>query len=87
MLFEGLLGLAVGISARYVIPDPGSGGLGGDTLAGILGGLLAAFVYKLFGPDKPPVYAWNAWSLLSAAAGGVAFILIVRGVGGRRTIA
>ncbi len=84
MLVEAVIGLCVGVIARYVVPD--SQGIGGDTLTGIVGGVLGGFIYKLFG-NKPPIDDYNAWSMASAAAGALIVILVIRATGGRRTIA
>jgi uncharacterized membrane protein YeaQ/YmgE (transglycosylase-associated protein family) len=84
MLVEAFVGLCVGVIARYVVPD--SPGVGGDTLAGIVGGGLGAFIYKLFG-HSPPFDGYNAWSITSAAAGALILILVIRAAAGRRTIA
>jgi uncharacterized membrane protein YeaQ/YmgE (transglycosylase-associated protein family) len=84
MLVEAIAGLCVGIIARYVIPD--STGIGTDTLFGIVGGGLGAFIYKLFG-HKPPFDDFNAWSIASAVVGAIIMILVIRATAGRRTIA
>ena len=84
MLVEAVVGLCVGIIARYIVPD--SPGVGGDTLAGIVGGGLGAFIYKLFG-HAPPFDGYDAWSITSAAAGAFILILVIRAAAGRRTIA
>lgn len=84
MLVEAIAGLCVGVVARYIVPD--SPGVGADTLAGIVGGGLGGFIYKLFG-HKPPLDDYNGWSIVSAAAGALILILIIRATAGRRTIA
>lgn len=84
MLVEAVVGLCVGVIARYIIPD--SPGIGGDTLAGIVGGGVGGFVYKLFG-HKPSFDDYNAWSIASAVAGAFILILVIRAAAGRRTIA
>lgn len=84
MLVETVVGLCVGIIARYIIPD--SRGIGEDTLAGILGGGLGASIYKLFG-HKPPWDDYTWWGIVSAAAGAIILILVLRATAGRRTIA
>jgi uncharacterized membrane protein YeaQ/YmgE (transglycosylase-associated protein family) len=84
MLVEAVVGFCVGVLARYIVPD--SPGVGGDTLAGIVGGGLGGFIYKLFN-HQMPVDNWNAWSITSAAAGALILILIIRATAGRRTIA
>jgi uncharacterized membrane protein YeaQ/YmgE (transglycosylase-associated protein family) len=84
MLVEAIIGLCVGVVARYIVPD--SPGVGGDTLAGIVGGGLGGFIYKLFG-HKLPFDDYNGWSITSAAAGALILILIIRATAGRRTIA
>lgn len=85
MLVEGFVGLAAGIVGRFVIPDTGSGGIGGDMLVGVLGGLLGGFTYKLFG-NKPPFYDFNDWSVICAAIGAFIFILAARAMTGRQTL-
>jgi uncharacterized membrane protein YeaQ/YmgE (transglycosylase-associated protein family) len=84
MLVEAIVGLCVGVIARYIVPD--SPGVGGDTLAGIVGGGLGAFIYKLFG-HAPAFDGYDAWSITSAAAGAFILILVIRAAAGRRTIA
>ncbi len=84
MLVEVIVGFCVGVIARYVIPD--STGIGADTLMGIVGGGIGAFIFKLFG-HKPSFDDWNGWSIASAAAGALVLILITRAAAGRRTIA
>jgi uncharacterized membrane protein YeaQ/YmgE (transglycosylase-associated protein family) len=84
MLVEAIVGFCVGVIARYIVPD--SPGIGGDTLAGIVGGGVGAFIYKLFG-HKPSFDDFNAWSIASAVAGAFILILVLRATAGRRTIA
>lgn len=84
MLVEAIVGLCVGIIARYIVPD--SPGIGGDTLTGIIGGGIGAFIYKLFG-HKPSFDDFNAWSIASAVVGALILILIIRATAGRRTVA
>ena len=84
MLAEVIAGLCVGIIARYIVPD--SQGIGADTLTGIVGGGVGAFIYKLFG-HQLSFDQFNAWSLTSAAAGAVILILVMRATAGRRTVA
>jgi uncharacterized membrane protein YeaQ/YmgE (transglycosylase-associated protein family) len=84
MLLEVLAGFCVGVLARYVIPD--SIGIGADTLLGIVGGGVGAFIYKLFG-HRPAFDEWDAGSIACAVAGAFILILIVRAASGRRTIA
>lgn len=84
MLVHAIAGLAAGIVARFFVPD--SPGIGADTLAGILGGFLGGFVYELFG-HKPPFYDYNGWSIVSAIAGAMILIFILRATAGRRTVA
>lgn len=84
MLVEVAVGFCIGVIARYVIPD--SPGAGADTLLGIVGGGVGAFIYKLFG-HKPAFDDFNAWSIASAAAGALILILIARATAGRRTVA
>lgn len=84
MLLEVLAGFCVGIIARYVVPD--SAGIGADTLLGIVGGGVGAFIYKLFG-HRPAFDEWNAGSIACAVVGALVLILVVRAATGRRTIA
>lgn len=83
MLLEVLVGFCVGIAARYVIPD--SAGVGADTLLGIVGGGVGAFIYKLFG-HRPAFDEWDPWSLVCAAIGAFVLIVAVRAAAGRRTV-
>lgn len=84
MLAEVVTGLCVGIVARYILPD--SQGIGADTLTGIVGGGVGAFIYKLFGHTLP-FDDFNGWSLVSAAAGAAVLLFIMRAAAGRRTVA
>lgn len=84
MLVEVFVGFCVGVAARFVVPD--SQGLGADTLAGILGGGLGAFIYKLFG-HQLAFDDFNRWSIVSAVAGAFILILVMRATAGRRTVA
>lgn len=84
MLVETVAGFCAGVLARYIVPD--SPGVGADTLAGIVGGGLGGFIYKLFG-HKPPLDDYNAWSIASAIVGAFILILVLRATAGRRTIA
>ncbi len=84
MLVETVVGFCVGAIARYIVPD--SPGIGSDTLTGVVGGGLGAFIYKLFG-HKPSFDDFNAWSIASAAIGAFILILVIRATAGRRTIA
>ena len=84
MLAECIAGFAVGLVARYIVPD--SPGAGVDTLLGIVGGGAAAFIYKLFG-HRLSVDDFNVWSIIVAAAGALTLIVLSRAAGGRRTIA
>ena len=86
MLLEGFVGMAAGIVGRFVIPDAGPGGIGGDILLGVTGGLLGGFTYKLFG-NKPPFFDFNVWSVICAAIAAFILILASRAMTGRRTIA
>gem|GEM_PF-2208345 len=80
-----IAGFLVGILGRYVVPDCGPSGLAGDTLVGMLGGLAGGFTYHLFG-HKPPIYEYDAWSIVSAVAGAFIVLLAVRAGTARRTI-
>lgn len=84
MLVEAVVGLCAGVIARYVVPD--SPGIGADTLAGIVGGGLGGFIYKLFGHNVP-LDGYSAWSIVSAMLGAFILILVMRATAGRRTIA
>jgi uncharacterized membrane protein YeaQ/YmgE (transglycosylase-associated protein family) len=84
MIAEALAGIVSGVFAWYVIPD--SIGVGADTLLGLVGGGLGAFIYKLFG-HRIGFDGFNAWSVASAVIGALAVILVSRAAAGRRTIA
>jgi uncharacterized membrane protein YeaQ/YmgE (transglycosylase-associated protein family) len=82
MLVETVVGFCVGVLARYVVPD--STGIGADTLLGIVGGGIGAFIYKLFG--HRPFDDYTSWSMLSGAVGALVLILVSRATAGRRTV-
>jgi uncharacterized membrane protein YeaQ/YmgE (transglycosylase-associated protein family) len=84
MVVEVVAGFCVGVIARYIVPD--SQGIGADTLLGIVGGGVGAFIYKLFGHHLA-FNEFNAWSIASAAAGAFVLILVGRATAGRRTVA
>jgi uncharacterized membrane protein YeaQ/YmgE (transglycosylase-associated protein family) len=84
MLAECLAGFAVGLAARYFVPD--SPGAGVDTLLGLMGGGVAGFIYTLFG-HRLSVEEFDAWSLIVAAGGAFSLIVLSRAASGRRTIA
>lgn len=84
MLVEIGVGFCVGALARYVVPD--SLGIGADTLLGIIGGGVAAFIYKLFGHTLT-FEQFSGASIACAAAGAFILILATRTAAGRRTIA
>lgn len=81
---EAIVGLCVGVVARYIVPD--SPGIGSDTLMGIVGGGLGGFIYKLFN-HQVPFDQFNLWSIACAAIGAFALVLVTRATAGRRTIA
>jgi uncharacterized membrane protein YeaQ/YmgE (transglycosylase-associated protein family) len=84
MVIEVVAGFCVGVIARYIVPD--SQGIGADTLLGIVGGGVGAFIYKLFGHHLA-FSEFNVWSIASAAAGAFVLILVARATAGRRTVA
>ena len=84
MLVECAAGFLVGLAARYVVPD--SPGAGPDTLLGIIGGGVGAFLYKRFG-HSPSFDGFDVWSVLAAVISALAVILASRAMTGRRTIA
>jgi uncharacterized membrane protein YeaQ/YmgE (transglycosylase-associated protein family) len=86
MLAETMTGFCMGLVLWYLVPD--SKGIGMDTIFGLVGGGVGAYVYHLFGHRIPfDLWAWNAWSLVSSAAGAALLVLVVRAAGGRRTVA
>jgi uncharacterized membrane protein YeaQ/YmgE (transglycosylase-associated protein family) len=84
MVIEVVTGFCLGVIARYIVPD--SHGIGADTLLGIVGGGVGAFIYKLFGHHLA-FDDFNAWSIASAAAGAFVLIVFARAAAGRRTVA
>lgn len=84
MWAECLAGFLAGAVARYFIPD--SRGFGPDTLLGIIGGGTAGFIYKQFS-HRLSFDQFDAWTVVTAAAGALILIILSRGIAGRRTIA
>ena len=85
MVLGGIVGILAGGLARFLIPDGAATGMAGDTLIGLLGGLAGGFTYHLFG-HKPPDYDFDGMSIVCAAAGAFALLLVVRAGSGRRTV-
>ena len=84
MVVELAVGFCVGLLGRYIVPD--SPGIGADTLLGLFGAGVAAYIYKLFGHTLS-FDQFNGASIACAAAGAFVFILVSRTTAGRRTIA
>ena len=84
MMVEAAAGFAVGLLAYYIVPD--SPGAGADTLTGLVGGGVAAFIFKLFGHTLA-FDDFSVWSITSAAAGALFSIILLRATAGRQTIA
>lgn len=83
MAVEAFAGILAGVLAWYVIPD--TRGIAADTLLGLIGGGLAAFIYKLFG-HRLPFEGWSPESLTAAVFGALLLIGFTRMATGRRIV-
>lgn len=80
-----IVGLIAGFLAGQVMRGGGYG-LIGDIIIGILGGLLGGWVGTTFLHIDAGVNGINLESILVAFAGAVLLILILRMIGGRRSV-
>jgi len=80
-----IVGLVAGFLAGQVMRGGGYG-LIGDIIVGVLGGLLGGWVGTTFLGIDASVTGFNLSSILVAFAGAVLLILILRMIGGRRSV-
>lgn len=80
-----VVGLIAGFLAGQVMRGGGYGVIG-DIIVGVLGGLLGGWVGTTFLHINAGVSGINVESILVAFAGAVLLILILRLIGGRRSV-
>lgn len=76
-----VLGVLVGLAARWLVPGQSAAGVPGDVLAGILGALAGGWLFRLLG--HADVSGFNLPSIVCAGIGAVVLLYIVRARGGR----
>ena len=85
ILVWAVVGLIAGFLAGQVMRGGGYG-LIGDIIIGVLGGLLGGWIGTTFLNIDAGVSGINMESILIAFAGAVLLILVLRMIGGRRSI-
>jgi len=80
-----IVGLVAGFLAGQVMRGGGYG-LIGDIIIGVLGGLLGGWIGTTFLNIDAGVNGINLQSILVAFAGAVLLILVLRMIGGRRSL-
>jgi len=85
ILIWAVVGLIAGFLAGQVMRGGGYG-LIGDIIVGVLGGLLGGWIGTTFLNINAGVSGINLESILIAFAGAVLLILVLRMIGGRRTL-
>lgn len=80
----GVLGFAVGLVARWVVPGDAPGGILGDIVVGIIGAIAGGWLYNHFGNISAA--AFNLPSAICALIGAVVLLWILRGITGRPTV-
>lgn len=80
-----LFGLLAGAVARLLVS--GTGGLGclGTLAVGIVGALIGGFVGEIVLGEEVE-FGWDLGPFLLAVVGAVAFLLVLRALGGRRRL-
>ena len=85
ILIWAVVGLIAGFLAGQVMRGGGYG-LIGDIIVGVLGGLLGGWIGTTFLNIDAGVSGINLESILIAFAGAVLLILVLRMIGGRRSL-
>lgn len=78
-----LFGLAAGAVARLFVRGTGGIGCLGTLAVGIVGALIGGFVGEIV-LDEEVRFRWDLGPFLLAVLGAVAFLLVLRAVGGHR---
>lgn len=80
-----LFGLVAGAVARLLVSGTGGIGCLGTLAVGIVGALLGGLIGEvLLGEDVE--FGWDLRPFLLAVVGAVAFLLVLRALGGRRRL-
>ncbi|RPI26846.1 MAG: GlsB/YeaQ/YmgE family stress response membrane protein [Chloroflexota bacterium] len=80
-----IVGLIAGFLAGQVMKGGGYGVIG-DIIVGVLGGLLGGWIAFYFFHIGDTMTGINAVSILVAFAGAILLILVLRMIGGRRSV-
>ncbi len=84
VLFWILFGLVAGGVARLVVRGTGGIGCIGTVVVGIVGALIGGLIGEVvLGQDVD--FGWDVGPFLLAVVGAIAFLLLLRAVGGRRS--
>ena len=78
-----LFGLLAGAVARLFVPGTGGIGCLGTLAVGIVGALIGGLIGQVV-LDSDVTFAWDLGPFLLAVLGAVAFLLLLRALGGRR---
>lgn len=76
-----ILGLIVGIVAKWIVPGRTPLGILGDIIIGIVGALIGGFIYGLFGHVGVTGFNWH--TIIAALIGAVILLWILRALSGR----
>lgn len=76
-----VIGLILGLVARWLVPGEGPGGVLGDVVIGIAGALLGGWVYRLFAHTVAS--GFNLPSIVCAGIGAVVLLFVIRALRGR----
>jgi uncharacterized membrane protein YeaQ/YmgE (transglycosylase-associated protein family) len=78
-----LFGLLAGAVARLVVPGTGGIGCLGTIVVGIVGALIGGLIGEVLLGDEVD-FGWDLGPFLLAVVGAIAFLLVLRALGGRR---
>jgi uncharacterized membrane protein YeaQ/YmgE (transglycosylase-associated protein family) len=71
-----VLGLIVGLVAKFLVPGEGPGGIIGDIVVGILGAMLGGWLFNQFGHTG--IVGFDLYSMLVALVGAVVLLSVLR---------
>ena len=71
-----ILGLIVGLVAKFLVPGEGPGGIIGDIVVGILGAMLGGWLFNQFGHTG--IVGFDLYSMLVALVGAVVLLSVLR---------
>ena len=80
-----ILGLIVGLVAKWIVPGKTPFGILGDIVIGIVGAFIGGFIYHLFGHVGITGFNWH--TIIAALIGAVVLLWILRALSGRNATA